>query len=166
MKRWHAMWAMVLVVMAGCAQPSVKAAGDATVSIATLASQGQCGAQNRPTVRWIADAGEWRDLHARINSQWMNPPPPPTVDFPREGVLLIAMGQRSSAGYGLTLADKVAVVRDGVLTVRVDWREPLPDRLRAQVMTSPCLLVAVPDAGFTRIEVVDQQGRLRLEGER
>jgi hypothetical protein len=30
MKRWHAMWAMVLVVMAGCAQPSVKAAGDAT----------------------------------------------------------------------------------------------------------------------------------------
>lgn len=166
MKRWHAMWAMVLVVMVGCAQPSVKAAGDATVSIATLASQGQCGAQNRPTVRWIADAGEWRDLHARINSQWMNPPPPPTVDFPREGVLLIAMGQRSSAGYGLTLADKVAVVRDGVLTVRVDWREPLPDRLRAQVMTSPCLLVAVPDAGFTRIEVVDQEGRLRLEGER
>jgi hypothetical protein len=157
---------MVLVVMAGCAQPSVKAAGDATVSIATLASQGQCGAQNRPTVRWIADAGEWRDLHARINSQWMNPPPPPTVDFPREGVLLIAMGQRSSAGYGLTLADKVAVVRDGVLTVRVDWREPLPDRLRAQVMTSPCLLVAVPDAGFTRIEVVDQEERLRLEGER
>lgn len=166
MKRWHAMWAMVLVVMVGCAQPSVKAAGDATVSIATLASQGQCGSQNRPTVRWIADAGEWRDLHARINSQWMNPPPPPTVDFPREGVLLIAMGQRSSAGYGLTLADKVAVVRDGVLTVRVDWREPLPDRLRAQVMTSPCLLVAVPDAGFTRIEVVDQEGRLRLEGER
>jgi hypothetical protein len=80
--------------------------------------------------------------------------------------LLIAMGQRSSAGYGLTLADKVAVVRDGVLTVRVDWREPLPDRLRAQVMTSPCLLVAVPDAGFTRIEVVDQEERLRLEGER
>jgi hypothetical protein len=157
---------MVLVVMAGCAQPSVKAAGDAAVSIATLASQGQCGAQNRPTVRWIADAGEWRDLHARINSQWMNPPPPPMVDFPREGVLLIAMGQRSSAGYGLTLADKVAVVRDGVLTVRVDWREPLPDHLRAQVMTSPCLLVAVPDAGFTRIEVVDQEERLRLEGER
>lgn len=166
MKRWHAMWTMALMVMVGCAQPSVKAAGDATVPIATLASQDQCGGQNRPGVRWIASAGEWRDLYARINSQWMNPSPPPAVDFPREGVLLIAMGQRSSAGYGLALADKVANVRDGVLTVRVDWREPPPGYLRAQVMTSPCLLAVVPDAGFNRVQVVDREGRVRLEGER
>ena len=166
MRRRGGIGAAALTVLVGCVQPGGNAASDATVPIARLASQGQCGGHNRPAVRWIANAGEWRDLYARINSQWMNPPSPPAVDFPREGVLLIAMGQRSSAGYGLTLADKVAVVRDGVLTVRVDWREPLPDRLRAQVMTSPCLLVAVPDAGFTRIEVVDQEERLRLEGER
>ena len=166
MKRWHAMWAMVLVVMVGCAQPSVKAAGDATVPIATLASQDQCGGQNRPGVRWIASAGEWRDLYARINSQWMNPPPPPAVDFPREGVLLIAMGQRSTAGYGLALADEVATVRGGMLTVRVSWREPLPGARRAQVMTNPCLLATLPDAGFTQMQVLDQEGQVRLEGER
>lgn len=166
MKRRHAMWAMALMMVAGCAQLGVKAEGAATVPIATLASQDQCGEQSRPAVRWINDTSEWRDLYARINSQWMNPPPPPAVDFPREGVLLIAMGQRSSAGYGLALADDTASVRDGVLTVRVDWREPLPGYRRAQVMTSPCLLVAVPDAGFTRLRVMDQEGRLRLEGER
>lgn len=166
MKRWRAAWAMALTVMAGCVQPSVIAAGDATVPIAALASPGQCGGQNRPAVRWIADASEWRDLHARIHSQWMNPPPPPAVDFPREGVLLIAMGQRSTSGYGLALADDVAAVRGGVLTVRVDWREPLAGSRRAQVMTSPCLLAVVPDAGFTRVQVVDREGQVRLEGER
>lgn len=166
MKRWRAAWAMVLTVMAGCVQPSVIAAGDATVPIATLASQGQCSGQNHPTVRWIADASEWRDLHARVHSQWMNPPPPPKVDFSREGVLLIAMGQRSSAGYGLALADDVANVRNGVLTVRVNWSEPPAGSRRAQVMTSPCLLAVVPNAGFTRVQVVDPEGRLRLEGER
>lgn len=157
---------MALTVLAGCAQPGGNAVGDATLPIATLASQDQCSGHNRPVVRWIADASEWRDLYARINSQWMNPPPPPAVDFPRKGVLLIAMGQRSSAGYGLILADDVANVRNGVLTVGVDWREPPTGSWRAQVMTSPCLLATVPDAGFTRIRVVDREGRVRLEGDR
>ena len=158
--------AVALTVLVGCVQPGGNAASDATVPIARLASPGQCGGLDRPAVRWIASAGEWRDLYARINSQWMNPPPPPAVDFPREGVLLIAMGQRPSAGYALALADEVATASDGVLTVRVDWREPPPGYRRAQVMTSPCLLVAVPDAGFTRVRVVDREGRVRLEGER
>ncbi len=157
---------MALTAVAGCAQPVGNAAGDATLPIAALSSQGQCGTLNRPAVRWIAHSGEWRDLYARANSQWMDSPPPPVVDFPRAGVLLIAMGQRSTAGYGLALADDVAAVRDGILTVRVDWREPPPGRRQAQVMTSPCLLATVPAADFTRIQVVDREGQVRLEGER
>lgn len=168
MTRRGGIWALALALamLAGCAQPGDPEAGNATVPITSLASQGQCGGQNRPAVRWIASSGEWRELHARVNSQWMNPPPSPAVDFPREGVLLIAMGQRSTAGYGLALADDTATVRDGVLTVRVNWRESSPGHRQAQVMTYPCLLVKLPDAGFNRIQVVDQEGRLRLEGER
>ena len=166
MKRRNGLWALTLMAVTGCAQSGGHAKGDATAPIATLARQSQCGGLNRPAVRWIADAGEWRKVYAQVNSQWMNPTPPPVVDFPRAGVLLIAMGQRSTAGYGLALADEIATVRDGILTVRVDWREPPPGRRQAQVMTSPCLLATVPDAGFTRIRVVDREGELRLEGER
>jgi hypothetical protein len=163
---WRRIGALALMVLAGCAQTGGNAAGGATAPITTLASQGQCGGLNRPTVRWIANSGEWRELYARVNSQWMNPPPPPAVDFSRQGVLLIAMGQRSTAGFGLALANDTATVRDGVLTVRVDWREPPPGYRRAQVITNPCLLAKLPDAGFTRIQVVDREGRVRLEGER
>ena len=64
------------------------------------------------------------------------------------------------------LADDVASARNGVLTVPVSWREPPPGRQQGQVMTSPCLLATVPDAGFTRIRVVDQNGEVRVEGAR
>jgi hypothetical protein len=158
--------AAVAVAVAGCAQPVGTAAGDATLPIAALPSPGQCGALSGPAVRWIARSSEWRELYARANSQWLDPPPPPTVDFAHAGVLLIAMGQRSTAGYGLTLVDAVATVGGETLTVRVDWREPPPGRRQAQVMTSPCLLATVPKADFTRIRVVDREGRVRLEGER
>lgn len=166
MKRQGRMWAMALTVVAGCAQPLDNAAGGATLPITVLASQGQCGGLSRPTVRWIADAGEWREVYAQINRQWLDPPPPPAVDFSRAGVLLIAMGQQSTAGYGLRLADDVAALRDGVLTIRVDWREPPPGRRQAQVMTNPCLLATVPAVDFTWIRVVDREGRMRLEGKR
>jgi hypothetical protein len=96
----------------------------------------------------------------------MNPPPAPAVDFSREAVLLIAMGQRPSAGYGLNLAGE-ATLRDGVLTVPVDWREPPPGYLRAQVVTSPCLLLKVPAVDLiSHLRVMDREGRIRLEGDR
>ena len=157
---------MALTALPGCAQPDGDPVGNATVPVVTLVSQSQCGGLDRPAVRWIADPGEWRTVYAQIQNQWMTPPPPPAVDFPREGVLLVAMGQQPSAGYVLTLLDEVATVRDGLLTVRVNWREPAPSRRRAQVITTPCLLATLPDAGFNRIQIVDQQGRQRLEGKR
>jgi len=48
----------------------------------------------------------------------------------------------------------------------VDWREPQPGYRLAQVVTSPCLLLKVPAAAFTRIQVLDREDRVRLEGAR
>lgn len=158
--------AALWLALAGCAQTTGDAMENTTAPIRVLASQDQCGALHRPAARWIASASEWRQLHAQVNNQWMNPPPPPAVDFSRDGVLVVAMGQRSSGGYGLTLAEPSASVRDGVLTVRVDWREAAPDRHQTQALTNPCLLLKLPAVEFTRIQVVDQAGRVRLEGSR
>ncbi len=156
----------ILAVSAGCAQLGAEAGTNATLLVQSLYSDSQCVGLERPTVIWIADAEAWRSWHGRITSARLPAPPPPVVDFPREGVLLLAMGSRPTAGYGLSLAERAATVRDGVLTVRVDWGEPPPGVLLAQVMTGPCLLVKVPAASFDRIRVVDRQGRVRLEGNR
>jgi hypothetical protein len=159
---WMAL--MILPMSAGCAQ--MEAGADVALPVQALYGDSQCAGLERPTVIWIADVQTWRSWHKRISSARLPAPPPPAVDFSREGVLILAMGSRSTAGYGLSLAEKSAVVRDGVLTVWVDWGEPPPGALLAQVMTSPCLLVKVPAASFSRIRVVDQQGQVRLESAR
>ena len=154
-----------LALMTGCA-PIGDPPGDAVLPVKLLHGGGQCGDLERPTLLWIARMDDWRSRYARVTSAQINPPPPPAVDFPREGVLLIAMGQRPTGGYGLSLAEETAAVRDGVLTVRADWREPLPGYRLAQVITAPCLMVKLPSAGFSRIRVLDQAGQVRLEGVR
>ncbi len=156
--------ALALALVSGCAQTG--AGEEATVSVDALYGGSQCGGLERPIVLWIAGTAAWRSWHGRIVSPQMSLPSPPMVDFNREGVLLVAMGMRPSAGYGLSLAGASATVRDGVLSVRMDWREPPPGYRQAQVVTSPCLVLKVPAAPFARITVLDLEGRTRLEGVR
>ena len=161
-------WVMALALAAltqACAPVGAGGTDNRSLSTELLFSDGQCGGLERPAVVWIASPSDWRSWYGRIMSLRMNPPPAPVVDFSREGVLLIAMGQRPSAGYGLSLEGETTV-RDGVLAVRVDWREPQPGYRQAQVVTSPCLLLKVPAAAFTRIQVLDREDRVRLEGAR
>ena len=169
MSRWFAMrrsrrMLAALALLSGCAQTG--AGEDAVLPVESLYGDSQCGGLERPIVIWIAGAAEWRSWHGRIVSPQMSLPSPPMVDFSREGVLLVAMGTRPSAGYGLSLAGASATVRDGVLSVRVDWREPPPGYRQAQVVTSPCLVLKVPAVPFARITVLDLEGRTRLEGAR
>lgn len=161
-------WVMLatLALILGCAQIGVGAAGDLILPVKALYSSAQCGGLDQPAVVWIADPEAWRQWYGRATSLRMEPPPP-AVDFPREGVLLIAIGQRPSAGYGLSLAGgESATVREGMLTVLMDWREPPPGYRQAQVMTNPCLLALLPDTSFNRIQILDREGRVRLEGVR
>jgi hypothetical protein len=87
--------------------------------------------------------------------------PSPAVDFPREGVLAVSMGQKRTAGYGLALAEPEVAIADGTATVVVRFDEPPPGAIVAQVLTSPCLLVRVPRAGIREIRVVDPGGAVR-----
>lgn len=164
MSRWvGGSWLALALLMQGCAQAGN---GSSTMTMETLHASGQCGDLDQPAVVWIANAEEWQHWYARTTLLRMNPPPPPTVDFSREGVLLIAMGARTTGGYGLSLAETAATVQDGVLTVPLEWREPPPGYAVTQVMTSPCLLAKLPAGAFSKIRVVDQAGQLRLEGSR
>ena len=153
-----------LALLSGCAQTG--AGEEVTLPVDALYGGSQCGGLERPIVIWIAGAAAWRSWHGRIVSPRMSLPSPPMVDFSREGVLLVAMGTRPSAGYSLSLAGALATVRDGVLLVRVDWREPPPGYRQAQIVTSPCLVLKVPAVPFARITVLDLEGRTRLEGVR
>lgn len=74
-------------------------------------------------------------------------------------VVLVALsrGPQPTPGYGFTLLDATRSADRAELTVR--WLEPPPDAVLAQVITKPCLVVALPRTGITRVTAIDQAGQ-------
>lgn len=120
--------------------------------------------QESAAVAWIDDDERLRQVYAA-----MGVPPRGDdalrrrLDMGRGGAVWVQMGQRPTGGYGLSLPEAPAHLTDGVLTLRVRFEQPGPNAMVTQVVTSPCLLVAVDGRGFGRIRVVDEDGQVRAD---
>ena len=143
-------------VLAGCA--SSKARGPSSTTATTVRASPTCGGDIAgPSAHWIATEGE---LRAAMGMGGVFGEAPP-VDFKKEGVLAIYMGQRPTGGYSLSLQDPAVPIANGVGTVTVKFEEPPPGAMVTQVLTSPCLLVKLGKAGLRSLRVVDPGGNLR-----
>jgi len=145
-----------VLVAVGCA---AHRRGPATASV--VRASAQCGGEAAAiSARWIPSEGA---LRAALGAGGVfgEAAPSPAIDFKREGVLAVYMGQRPTAGYGLALHDPNVAIAKGVGTVVVRLEEPPPGAMVAQVLTSPCLLIRMPKAGLTEVRVVDPAGTVR-----
>ncbi len=69
-------------------------------------------------------------------------PEAPEIDFAERTVVALFMGRRSTGGYAIRVSE---VVREGEqLRVRYREREPGPDEMVTQALTSPYQIVSVP----------------------
>lgn len=127
-----------------------------------LYAASMCGSGTRQArLTWIDDARQLQRFSDRITGR--RPSVPLQVDFATRAVVLVEMGAAPSAGYGLSLQDRRAAVAGGYLTLYIKWLEPAPERVYAQVVTHPCLLVSVPRGAYHRLRVRDQRGVVRLQ---
>lgn len=67
--------------------------------------------------------------------------PPPEVDFKKEMVLAVFMGEQSTGGYAVEIKD--VVEEKGKLVVTVLERSPGPDSIVTQAFTNPFFVAAV-----------------------
>ena len=113
---------------------------------------------------WIADADALGSVLAKLNRSVLNESVKriPTIDFARDGVLLIWMGDKPSGGYGIELIKQKSHVRDGCAFVAVRWIEPAQGTMAPQVITHPYVLIRMNKSAFKRIVVVDQDGISRV----
>ncbi len=88
---------------------------------------------------------------------------PPLLDFSRESVVLIAMGQRQTGGYLLNYQSQPIRFDGETLAITLSWQEPLPGYKQAQILTSPCLLLKLPTVPIERIRILDQDGVVRVD---
>jgi hypothetical protein len=146
------------VLLTACA--SQRPRGPAKVTASVLRAGTQCGGEvTGPSARWISTEGVLRAAMGPGGAFGVQADMP--VDFRKEGVLAVYMGQRSTGGYALALHDPEVAIQDHVGTVVVRFEEPPPGGMVTQVITSPCLLLRLPRAELRQVRVVDPAGTLR-----
>jgi len=154
---------LAALVALGCSVGVAPVASQAAPEAVSLLAGLDCGGEAEETsATWITEEGAYRVVLQKMMARQPGGAGPAPVDFSRQGVLRIAMGYKPTAGFSLGLADGEVTVDNGTATVRVTWNEPPAGALVPQMLTSPCLLVRLSRTGFSRVRVVDQDGRQRL----
>ncbi|VAW89670.1 hypothetical protein MNBD_GAMMA18-1655 [hydrothermal vent metagenome] len=140
MIRWLSMVMVLLVtfsVTAGDRLPP-------QVEVESLTAGARCG-DTEMGVRWLSRG----DIYQRFADD-------------NHHLLLISMGQQSSAGYSLTLLSTTAPLVDGVVSLQVAWNSPPADMMVAQVVTEPCLVLALKRQTYEGVQVVDSHGKPKM----
>lgn len=112
---------------------------------------------------WLDNAAALREAYAALGGQRLGAPPAarPEFDFARYGAVAVFVGQKPAAGHGLSLGDPAVFVKNKTAELRLNFETPAAGSLTAQVVTSPCILVRLPRAGYTALRIVDQHGKTR-----
>jgi len=150
------------LLLAGCAALAACEPAEREITLTVLDSGTQCGGPaDGAGAEWIGRPDRLRQMPKRpaMPGSSQEYPWDPQV----EGLLWIHMGTQPTGGYRLELAAPTAQVRNGVAVVQVRWREPAPGSFVTQALTSPCLLLKMPKAGIKRVDIKDQNDRLRLQ---
>ncbi|MBI3898786.1 MAG: protease complex subunit PrcB family protein [Gammaproteobacteria bacterium] len=152
-----------LSLVSGCTAET-KSAQTEILPVRQLYASGDCGrADPEPAAKWITQSEQWEAIHQRLTRQILPQPSPPAVDFEKSGVLLVEAGQRPTAGYRLALTQSTVERTDSTARITLDWKTPPADAMTAQVLTSPCVMIELPKARYSSIQVLDLQGNVRLE---
>lgn len=160
---WHRIAAVVTPALIGglvAACQGMPAGGDTSSPEARMIWQsGQCGARSAGS-RWIGDpAALERAVRASgPASPDADEPDMPSPDFERRRVLLVALGERPTAGYGIGLERETLEIQGDTAVLRVAVTRPPADSMQAQVITAPCMLVTVEPADYSTLAVRASDG--------
>lgn len=164
----HQLAVVTLMLMAASAcRSGIEPSGSpATVPIRAVYRNSQCLSDEAKVepLRNAAGLADWWQPLARL--QFPAKPLPPSlgaIDFDRSAAFVVFMGPRPTAGYDIELHDDRADVQRASLTIPASWREPAPGSMVAQVITNPCLVIAVPAERYESVTVRDRLGNTLAE---
>lgn len=157
---------MAVTAVTGCVNTPQGAAADATVAIEVVHAGSVCsGAPRLPKATWI-------DSHQDLSRHWQRllshrlgdgKPLIPQVEWDTHGLVLIHMGQKTTGGHRLELAQPHGRVHAGSVLVRINWVEPPAGAITAQMITSPCLLLKFQRGEYQSVVILDQSNHQRAK---
>lgn len=75
------------------------------------------------------------------------------VDLEKEHLLFVTLGEKPTGGYSISLVSATAETSSSPLRLAVSVRSPAPETMTTQVITSPCVVVAVPAHDWPEVQV-------------
>jgi hypothetical protein len=118
------------------------------VSFKTIAKGLRSGIRE-PSQIAIHSQGEWQKLWRQHTSTSTAPAPLPTVDFDKEIVAAVFLGEKPTGGYGVEISS--AEVADRALTVFVRETSPKPGAIVTQAINQPFHIVRIETAGVETV---------------
>ncbi len=89
----------------------------------------------------IRSQAEWDALWKRHVSIETNPPPPPAIDFNKQIVIGVFLGEKPTGGYDVEIIR--AEQSDGELVLHYREKSPLPGTIAIQSLTQPFHIIQV-----------------------
>jgi protease stability complex PrcB-like protein len=153
----------IMLFLIGCVLSEKSHSKQVKISYEIIKTGTQGGhEQNNVMVTWMDNNIEYtktiRKLNHHIISKTKMISP---IDFKLYGVVLIEMGQKPSAGFGLELIKEYVFIEKGRAILQIRWIEPSKDQDTASVLTSPYLLIKLPRGDYNAIDIIDQGNKLR-----
>ena len=118
------------------------------VSFKTIAKGLHSGIRE-PSQIAIRSQTEWQKLWRQHSSVGTAPAALPTVDFDKEIVAAVFLGEKPSGGYGVEISS--AEVADSSLTVFVKETSPKPGAMITQAINQPFHIVRIETAGVETV---------------
>jgi len=117
------------------------------ISFQTVVKGSRSGVRE-PLQMVIRSQAEWDALWKRHVSIETNPPPPRAIDFNKEIVIGVFLGEKPTGGYDVEIIR--AEQTDGALIIRYREKNPPPGGIVIQALTQPFHIIkAVRDDNFT-----------------
>lgn len=143
--------------IAACSQQRLQA-NDGTTVLRELYASAQCGREDSaPKLSRISNAAALEAVFDSASFVGAAQADVPVVDFDSTVLVLLQLGQRANAGYGLEVTADVAELRSKVLHLPVRETLPAKGRMYASVLVSPCVLLQFPAAGVESVSALQLQ---------
>ncbi|GAB5477469.1 MAG: hypothetical protein Marn2KO_09360 [Marinobacter nauticus] len=137
-----------MLLLAACSATGGPGEGEG-VMVRQITQSAYCGLTG-PGVAFVRSEAD-REALLDVSGQNMATDVVRKVDLSREALVMVTLGQKPTAGYSVGLQSALAQGESLVLDMRVN--EPAPDMMVAQVITSPCAVLAVEPRGWQQIRV-------------
>jgi hypothetical protein len=90
----------------------------------------------------VTNATQWAELWQKHSVKREPKPQPPEIDFSKQTVLFVSLGEKHTGGYGVEIAD--VKKENGKTEVTVKTKSPKPGGFQIQAITAPFVIVAIP----------------------